>query len=491
MMRPMFDLVKSHLLPLVFGLTRKIALEAWDRPFSLFIDPLDAGDRLRAIRYWKFFLRLVAVIFVVSAASFASGGNFKPLKRSIDPVTVLGKQALSLCGSKIANLGLFAVDGDYLRPIPFQIDEKRNGQYVFTDGEIASTDTDAGRLDNDDEIAFISGDAGSRLDPEQLPESVRAGVEIEVIDPVDGSRGYVYLLAFYEQATRSEVDYVVYDVARNEIETTDYHIGYDAEAPISIDNLRVKKPDGSEGASVADRQKVRIEGDTFWNLMHLSRNEGDFRCKVLGYIDGPVRVIRHTKNWQVIFWEIPTPSVCLTSIYWKTGMTFPITVEIPFSIKRLFRTVSMRIYVDSPPQVTGRRYYNSNNLQGVDIDGRMSRAERAMDPRPFSWQVVAGTTDEHPEGWFSRQLYDPEKVPVQLPLYYLDNENEPDAPEHFPGCYGCLGFEFEGIGELESGSFAVEVQMYPMPSYSPGEEAEYLQITDNPLKIRAKKLVHE
>jgi hypothetical protein len=118
-------------------------------------------------------LRLAAVVCLVSAAAFAANASMKTLTRTTDPVTVPGHKLRLLHGNKIDRLGLFVFDGKALRPIPFQIDERRDGQYVYTHGEIASTDTDDGALDADDELAFICADAGPRLQPFLLPSGVR------------------------------------------------------------------------------------------------------------------------------------------------------------------------------------------------------------------------------------------------------------------------------------------------------------------------------
>ncbi len=478
----------NHLIWLASAWLRRFYDEATERPFGLFYDPVGQGERVRLVRWWRFFLRLAAMTCLVSAAAFGSVGNPRPLKRTIDPVVVLGQSTPTLSGKKIAQLGLFAVGPGGLVPIPFQIDERRDGDYVYTAGSVASVDTDRGALDADDEIAFIAGDAGPRLEPFALPTGAQAGVEIAVTDPIDGGTSYVYLLAYPTAAPRSRTDYVRYHVRENIIETSDYLIGYDPEAPISIGRLQVRKPGGQLGWSVADRQKIRIEADLFWNVAHISRHEGDFQCRVAGYIDGPVRVIRQTKNWQLLFWNIPTPSVRLTSTYWKTGMVFPMTVNLPFDVTRFFRRVQMRIYVDGPTNVPGRRYYNDHNRGGVDVDGRMSPAEQQMDHRPFHWQVVAGTLPQHSEGWFSRQTYDRQAVPIDLPLYYVDDVNFENGPERYRGCFGCAGFEFDGLSQLQSGKFNLTVQMYPMQSYRPGDETTFLNITDRPLKTYATAL---
>ncbi len=486
MMRPMWQTSNHRHLQTIKQVAAKWEHDSTERPFSLFLDPLGAGERLWIIRWWRFFLRLAAVVCLVSAAAFAANASMKTLTRTTDPVTVPGHKLRLLQGKKINRLGLFVFDGQALRPIPFQIDERRDGQYVYAHGEIASTDVDEGALDADDELAFICADAGPRLQPFLLPPGVEAGLELDVVDPRDGGRAYVYLLAFAGPAPRSNVDYVWYHEQANEIETTDYLIGYHADAPISAAKLYVKPAIGGTNVSVADRQKVRIEGDLFWNLMHLERNENDFRAEVLGYIDGPVRIIRRTKNWNRLVWKIPTPSVELTSVYWKTGMEFPLTIDLPFKISTFFRSAAMRIYIDTPPQVTGRRYYNDHNPQGVDIDGMMSEAELKLDPAPFDWQVVAGSRPEHPEGWFSRNMYDKDKIPASMVLYYHDDVGRLDPPERYPGCYGCLGFEFVDLDKLPAGKFSILIQMYPVVNYHPGDERRLLQIADAPLQVNSR-----
>lgn len=486
MMRLMWQNSDHRHLRTIKQVAAKWERESTERPFSLFIDPLGTGEQLWIIRWWRFFLRLAAVVCLVSAAAFAANSQVTLLARTTDPVTAPGYKLRTLNGFKITQLGLFAFDGEVLRPIPFQIDEKRDGRYVYAHGDIASTDIDEGALDADDELAFICADAGPRLQPMLLPPGVKAGVELEIVDPRDGGRGYVYLLAFAGPVPRSTVDYVQYHLESNEIESSDYLIGYQPDAPISTAKLIVKPEFGGSGVSVADRQKVRIEGDLFWNLMRLERNENDFRAKVLGYIDGPVRVIRRTKNWNRLVWKIPTPSVELTSVYWKTGMEFPLTIDLPFKISTFFRRVAMRIYIDTPPHVLGRRYYSDANPQGVDIDGVMSEAERNLDPSSFAWQVVAGSRPEHPEGWFSRNIYDKEKIPASMRLYYYDDVKRLDPPERYPGCYGCLGFEFIDLDKLPAGKFSIDIHMYPVVNYQPGDEQRLLQIVDYPLQIKTR-----
>jgi hypothetical protein len=413
----------------------------------------------------------------------------KTLTRTKDPVVVSGASVTAALGVPATNLALFAC-AERAVPIPFQIDERRDGGYVLTDGPEAGVDLDRGRLDADDEIAFISADLGRRCGREELPQVFVSMTEITITDPLDGGEGFAYLVAYDRIAPRSPVDYVVLNAAKNVIETTDYVVGYNPDAPISINLLKVPRSAGGSGQSVADRQKVRAHATSAWNLVHISKNADDFQAEVLAYSDGPVRVIRRTRNWVNLIWRIPSPSVELTSMYWKTGMSFPLEIRMPFNISAFFRDVGMTIYVDTPPDVPGRVFYNRHNRGGVLIDGRTSQAERDLDRRPSDWQVVAGTTPAHPEGWFSRQVFNAAQVPVRLPLFYVDDAATPDPPERFPGCFGCLGFELAGLQDIPAGSYRIQVEMFPLIDFRPGDEAAFLQITDAPLSVTAKPLAN-
>jgi len=429
---------------------------------------------------------VVLVFLLVSAGSLgADRPQAKTLKRQIDPVVVSGAAVETLQGRPLRNVGLFACRASAdCRPIPFQIDEKRNGQYVFHSGAEAGEDDDRGRLDADDEIAFLAGDAGAPAGPGGLSKQAVGGVEIILTDPVDGGRGFVYLLEFPGEAPRSAIDYVRYDVANNQIETTDYRVSYDSAAPISIGWLSVKQEAGGSDQSVADRQKIRIEALAKGDLLRFHRNEEHFRAEVTAYTDGAVRVLRRSRTWLLLLWRIPSPSIEITSTYWKTGMIFPMRVRIPFRISRIFHRVQMRVYVDTPPQVPGRRFYNAHNREGVAIDGKMSQAEYDLDLRPAEWQVVAGSRPEHREGWFSRQRHQADQSGIAMPLYYLDDAALADGPEHYPGCFGCLGFELAGLEEMAAGDTEVEVQMFPLTEYHPGDEQRFLDILDRPLQVQ-------
>lgn len=440
-------------------------------------------------------LRTLIILWIVMIPfRFAHAGGSdktKNLTRTVDPAVVTGDRLPDLAGAPIRRLALYRVTKTGLGLIPFQVDERlADGGYAYAHQNRGKPRPDDGLVDANDELAFMAADTGDRFDAQPWPPGAVKSVEIALTDPDDGGVGYAYLFAFDEDAPDCDADYVVYHVDLNEIETLDYLIGYDPKAQISLGKVIVKPAFGGTGVSVADRLKIRISATVALNLFRIERTEEDFKTKIIAYTDGPVRVIRQTRAWQTLFWDIPSPASYMTTVYYRNQMRFPITIDVPFDVSMFFRDVSMRVSVDTPHDVPGqRRYYNDANRAGVTFDGRMSDAEAKLDRRPFTWQVVAGTDQRHPEGWFSRQKVISEKaVPISLPLYYADDLDRPDPPENYPGSFGNLGFEFQGIDMLKKGALRIEVQQYPLLNYAPGDEDTYLKVDDRPLTIRTRPL---
>lgn len=136
--------------------------------------------------------------------------------RSGDPVVLEGGVVGPLIGSRPERLVAFSWKGGW-RQVPVQVDERRMvdvktlypdpaPDYAFGDGfplEVyadGKTRTGADpdpRLDADDEIAFMARDTGRRVAPgnRRRPSGTFGPVvQVTVKDPLDGSRGWLYLV---------------------------------------------------------------------------------------------------------------------------------------------------------------------------------------------------------------------------------------------------------------------------------------------------------
>ncbi len=405
--------------------------------------------------------------------------------RSADVVILAATDFGPLLGRPIANIGAYAVVQGRIAAIPFQIDERdAKGALVFGLGPRAGRDVDDGRLDANDELVFMAKDAGSKAENTTFPAGWKAALPIEIADPVSGGRSWIHLVAFDAPPARSPVDYVRYDPATNTIYAANYTMAFDAKAPIGIGKLAVNAQGGGDGRNTIDRLKIRFTATALAGLMKIERNEEQFTCKVVAWIDGPVRVIRHTQNRIVLLLNIPSPSAMLDNVYYANQFEFPTEVNVPFDPGTLISEPRFAVSSDALCGVSGMTYRNEKNPRALAIDGAMSHEESAMDRGAYRWMVVTLPPPGH-GAWLNRLTYD-KGLGVTPNLFYVDRKDLADAPENDPGQCGNLGYTLDGMGNLKKGVLRLNSIMVNIPEFSDDRLAEYLNILDRPLVATAR-----
>lgn len=419
----------------------------------------------------------------VALILFTHAAHAQMPARAADVVVIAARDFGPLLGVPISNLRAYAKAGDRLAPVPFQIDERdAKGALVFPFGPRAGRDTDDGRLDANDELVVMARDAGAKVEVGAFPAGWMSAVPLEITDPVTGSSSWIYLLAFDAPPAPSGVDYVRYDPATNTIHAANYTMAFDAKAPIGIGRLAVNSQGGGDGRNTIDRLKIRFTATALAGLMKIERNEEQFTCKVVAWIDGPVRVIRHTQNRIVLLLNIPSPSAMLDNVYYANQFEFPTEVNVPFDPGTLISDPRFAVSTDARCDVAGMTYRNEKNPRPVAIDGVMSPEESAMDRGAYRWMVV--TLPPPGRGaWLNRLTYD-RGVGVTPNLFYFDRRDIADAPENDAGQCGNLGYTLEGMGNLKKGVLRLNSIMYNVPEYSDARIAEYLNILDRPLAVK-------
>ena len=405
------------------------------------------------------------------------------MKRVLDPVIVSGAKLPALLGSPIDNIRVYAASSNgKLRPVPFQVDERdASGEYVYK----GMKDTDNGKLDKNDELVFMIRDTGGRAGKKTWPAGISKSAEIELTDPVDGGKAWAYVFAFAKNTpASSSADYVNCLRGCNFIDAHNYILSFSPKAPMVFDNLTIKKQGGGAGKDTMDRLKVRFHGETRLKIV-VDRHEEDFTSKVVGIIDGPVRVIRRTDNRMILVGRLPTPSSVSEQIYYYDSFVFPIIVNVPISLDTLMLDTWLRVTSESafPPKT---KFYNANNLKGVLVDGKMSDAEKNLNHASYNWQVVAFNDPPATGAWLNRLDFDKKKTPARIELYYVDDVNDKDAPDEFPGQIGNLGYYIKDVHKLGAGQHLISTIMYNLTSYKPGDEKKVLSVLDKPLKMTIK-----
>ncbi|NLH48459.1 MAG: hypothetical protein GX444_07630 [Myxococcales bacterium] len=423
---------------------------------------------------------LLLTLGLTVTAAFAEG---KTMTRTEDSVIVRGDRLSGAQGWPIALTRLYRLDGEKATPVPFQIDERLpNNEYALPFGRNKSADD--GKIDGNDELVFMIKDAGDRGARALLPDGADQVVEITLTDPVNGGKAWLYLLRFPNNPPPvSPIDYVQYDNTRTVIDTVRFRMGFHPKAPLSIGELVLKPEGGGRGQDLVDRLKIRFTAKVMG--VDLIRNEEDFVSDTIGWIDGPVRIVRRTIN-QVKIWKLKSPKAYTDNVYFLNSFEFPTFIEMPFRTDLLISEPRFRVSTDGLCVAAGRVFSNSNNPAGVKVDGVMSEAENKLNPAPYTWSLV---TDPSGKGaWMNRLLYDAASTKVRPMLYYRDDMKHPDGPEDEAGECGDLGYTLENMGTIKSEKLYLKSILYNIPDYQPARIQEFMNILDRPIKVAAQPL---
>ncbi len=434
---------------------------------------------------WSLWL-LLALALSLGFERRLGAANPKTLKRSEDPVIVTGKAMPGALGWPVAQTRLFAVKNGQARAVPFQVDEvKSNGKFALTYGPKRSTED--GLIDENDQLVFMVVDAGDQGGAESLPPGFDAAVELQLNDPVDGGRAWAYLARYPQNAPPlSPLDYVRFDNARTRVDTSRYAMGFHPRATMSIGLLATKPAGGGTGENVVDRLKIRASAEIRGGLGLVERNEEEFFSQTIGWIDGPVRVIRSTSNQVRAIATIKSPSAYLDNIYYFNAFEFPLELFLPFNPGMLSNNPKVRVSTDGlcslPP---GNTFYNSRNLQGVTVDGAMSEAEQKLDLAPYEWSVVQDRNKK--AAWINRLLYD-HASPAKPLLYYRDDRTHAEPPEDEPGECGDIGYQLLYLDQVRRGRLTLTSVLYQSNNFSLGRVQEYMNILDQKLQVVTRAL---
>ena len=119
----------------------------------------------------------------------------KSLKRYVDPLIIMGEYLSSMQGLPLAGLRLYAFRDQEFVPIPFQVDETtEEGDKVLPAGPEGNPEMANYVIDPQDELLFMAFDSGDKVAFTDSPLNCRQYIEIEVNDPLNNGKGWVYLL---------------------------------------------------------------------------------------------------------------------------------------------------------------------------------------------------------------------------------------------------------------------------------------------------------
>lgn len=407
--------------------------------------------------------------------------------RLFDPVLVQGQWLNRVLGSPVAALRLHRCCDGGFETIRFQVDERTaEGDWVFPQGKKNNRSEGNGVLDGQDVLLFMAKDAGQKKDRDAAPPGASSVVEIELEESAGGNPAWVYLACYDDPAPPlcPLPDYVRYKYETEEVFTdTNYSRFIITEEGLhtSFSDIGAVLPAaGGNGENRMDRMKTRIQIRFFFNLIRLSFNEETLGQDVIAYITGPVRVIRRMEQ----FFKLPFGLRGLRSVtdlhLYESLTLVPAEISVPRGADRLVTYSRVWFGADFSPNVIGSLFRNSENLEPLIIDGRMSEQERQFSTKQDRWRVYYGPTG----AMLIRGVFPPEYLErVEIRQRYVDDLSVASPPERYEGSIGLVQTEIV-TSRPPAGRYRILMEVCFPPHYEEGDETECLKVRDDPLRIR-------
>ena len=411
-------------------------------------------------RFRSILLLLIPMLFLAILAqrplAVAAPVSSASLTRGMDPVTLTGNQFPTWMGVALDQLFLYAYhQGNGWEQIPWQFDEKHDGVYVANED---------GKLDADDELAFMARDCGDQAPASQWIGDVgaqnRQRYEIAVTDPLHADeRCWVYLYRSATLGNHVARDYVNFDDGTAASDT--YRLTLQPKQLIAAD----LKFFGSQ-VDVLDRTKVRAQKGSLI-LTEDGLVPDDPRTDWYDIRDGNVRTIAQFMGYDS---DSGQSSVLLTLVNYRDMFQEHVT----FDLSSLAQTLDeFRYSADLTSAMAGGTYYDANTPGGVPVDG----SPDAVATTPFSpWNQVS-----HPTLGSIVQVIDPASLGGTQQTYYKDDASYDAADTGDHKSYADPGLlVLQGSANLDFFAW-----YYVLPAGQPNVGATYANAALHPLQAQA------
>ena len=327
---------------------------------------------------------VAALTLLVSPPRAAGAGEeARTLGRALDPVVVRTADLAPLGERRTERLSLLRFAGGELVPVPFQVDPMdRDGQPIIP-GAVEPV------FDDGDELVFMAADTGERATAEDFDAEWEAAVEIEVRDPLDGGRGWVYL-ASSARPRRSERRYVVYDERLHRASSDLYQVDY-AFGQNFLTALRVLPAGGGSGENLLRGTRMRGQPRFFLLFGHWSPvfTERTSITEVEGVRNGAVRAIRRVRlsiDLGALLPELPSGTVHTS--HYRAAFDSPTRFSVPWMALKSLRDFRFENTVDFRAEAAPDRYWDTANPAGLDF-GRGEPQDVVADV-DHEWWVASG-----------------------------------------------------------------------------------------------------
>ena len=363
------------------------------------------------------------------------------------PVVLTADDVKPLSGIPINRIGLLSVQDDQLKPITFQIDTKdENDQFIFDKDDRELTTP----FDDNDEIVFLAKDASKAWWEGEPPRIKGAFItEIEFEDPVSGELRWIYAVSYSQShdVKKTSVDSIHYNRETDAIWSKSYRIQFVEEIPFLVNSFQWSSHDKNCCPDIIDSMKIRHTGQLF-GLFDFVRTHRDYDSEIVAIKDGPIRVIRRTRNSVRILFDYHSPEILIDYIAYPNAVFMDSHINLPFRLGLVLSDLKTytTVDLDNSTLLPRSTIYSESTLDGAEVDGVMDEADRTLNESGDEWLTLSNEYGSLMTGL----ALDP-GMPVTKRVYMMDDLTREDPPEDIKGLFGNIGYLTENWEAVEGG----------------------------------------
>ena len=436
-----------------------------------------------SVSFFMMRLTLYLTIFFVPMNFVYSQTSSLPLDF---PVIINGEQLPQVEGKNLHNLRVFSFKNGHTSLIPFQIDQlNSDGDWVWGLSKNKNLthdneDPDNSNLfDHNDQLLFMTSDLGEKsplLPHTLLSSDVVLEVQVNKLDSKQ-ALGWVYI-AYYasKPPPLSSKNYMNYQADNLRVKSPIYQMTYSNKFIAVMDQLSIN------GIELIDRLKIR--GDIKIGFLFFSStvnfNEENVEGYPVGYINGPIRIIKRVVNYVVLSSGMRSPSLNCDHFYYSNHAKIPILLSRSFGVKKM----SLRIGLDFHNAAFEHLYADGwNKIQSLQNN---SIKNHLIDSQESQWMVLSNSSYslltylEVPETIRQHMLISP---------YIINNSDAINKPETFPGIEPEAGFILNTKKEFPSGEHLLYMNyVLSTNPYRLGNGEKISQLLSTPFKFITQSL---
>ena len=300
-------------------------------------------------------------------------------------------------------------------------------------------------FDENDLIVFVANDAGDRNATQAKAQGADSITEVEITDPLNRKKCWVYVARYHPSGlpALSGIQYVHYLPTEHRIIGQAYEFRYSSKYNAVIDDLVIG------GISILDRNKMRgtiKAGIGFLNTA-IDFNEESIQGDDVGFIEGPVRIIKRSTNYIRTKSGMESPDVNCDHFYYPWHSEIPMLISMDFPVQHVSMLVT-NDYYDSHFHTA----YADGLAEPIDLDTSTS-TENLLAGLPGSeWISLTG---KHISVSILLKL--PEEIREHLDLspFLLNDKTANKAPESYPGAEPEVGFHLRSRRGIPRDTFVV------------------------------------